>query len=543
MLNERFKEQPMDPHFALNIRQILLAPTGRNPNQLIIDGSGQARSYAAFHDRIARLGAALAAQGLGRGKTIAVMDWDSPRYLECFFAIPMVGAVLHTVNIRLSPEQILYTINHAEDDAILCHEDFLPVLLPLLPRIARPVALVLLSDRTDAALPDGFVGEYESLLTAQPAEFDFPLLPEDTRATLFYTTGTTGDPKGVSYTHRQLVLHTLAVAADLGTVPGTGGLKRNDVYMPITPLFHVHGWGFPYIATFLGLKQVYPGRYEPARLLALIAEHGVTFSHCVPTILSMLLSAPEVAQTDLSSWRVLIGGSALPEGLARQARARGIDIHAAYGMSETCPFVTHADMVASQHSDDVTIRIATGKPAAMVEVRVVDPEMRDVPADGRTTGEVIARAPWLTMGYLGNPVASGELWQGGWLHTGDVGHISPDGTLRITDRLKDVIKSGGEWVSSLALENLASVVPGVREVAAVGIPDTRWGERPVMVVVADGAVDTAIRERLEAAVAASDLPKWAMPDRIISVPSIPRTSVGKIDKKRIRQMLETGEIA
>lgn len=543
MLNQRFKEQPMDPHFALNIRQILHAPAGRNPDQLILDGSGEARSYAAFHDRIARLGAAFAALGLGAGRTIAVMDWDSPRYLECFFAIPMIGATLHTVNIRLSPEQILYTINHAEDDAILCHEDFLPVLMPLLPRIARPVRLILLSDRTGAVLPDGFVGDYESLLAVQPARFDFPLLPEDTRATLFYTTGTTGDPKGVSYSHRQLVLHTLAVAADLGTVPGNGGLKRDDVYMPITPLFHVHGWGFPYIATFLGLKQIYPGRYEPARLLALIAEHGVTFSHCVPTILSMVLSVPEAAETDLSRWRVLIGGSSLPEGLARRARMRGIDIHAAYGMSETCPFVTHADMVASRQSDDVRIRTATGKPAALVELRVVDPEMRDVPADGRTTGEVIARAPWLTTGYLGNPVASGDLWQGGWLHTGDVGHISPDGTLRITDRLKDVIKSGGEWVSSLALENLASVVPGVREVAAVGMPDARWGERPVMVVVAERAVDAAIRERLGAAVTAGDLPKWALPDRIIAVLSIPRTSVGKIDKKRIRQMLESGEIA
>ena len=533
----------MDPHFALNIRQILQAPVVRNPGQLVLDGAGRARSYREFHDRIARLAGLLVAQGLGAGKTVAVMDWDSPRYLECFFAVPLVGATLHTVNIRLSPEQILYTINHARDDAILCHEDFLPVLLPLLPRIERPITTILLADRQDAALPAGFLGDYESLIAAQVACPDFPPMPEETRATLFYTTGTTGDPKAVCYTHRQLVLHTLAVSANLGTVPGRGGLKQDDVYMPITPLFHVHGWGFPYVATFLGLKQIYPGRYEPARLLALIAEHDVTFSHCVPTILSMVLSAPEAADADLSRWKVLVGGAALPEGLARQARDRGIDIHAAYGMSETCPFLTHADMQASQHGDDLTIRTATGKPAALVELRVVDPEMNDVPADGRSTGEVIARAPWLTAGYPGDEAAGAALWQGGWLHTGDVGHLSPDGTLRITDRLKDVIKSGGEWVSSLALENLASVVEGVREVAAVGVPDPRWGDRPVLVVVADGLVDQGIRDRQKAAVATGDLPKWVMPDRIIAVPEIPRTSVGKIDKKRIRRMLESGEIA
>lgn len=528
--------------FALSIGQLLRTPVGRNPDQLIHDGEGGAQSYRDLQAGIDRLASALSRLGMGKGSTVAVLDWDTPRYLKCFFAVPMIGATLHTVNIRLSPEQILYTINHAEDDAILCHEDFLPVLIPLLPRISRPCVLVLLSDRADAPLPEGFAGELSALMAAEAAGFAYPELPEESRATLFYTTGTTGDPKGVSYSHRQLVLHTLAVTADLGTVPGTGGIKRNDVYMPITPLFHVHGWGFPYLATFLGLKQVYPGRYEPSRLLALIARHQVTFSHCVPTILAMLLAAPEAAATDLSHWKVLIGGSALPEGLALQARTRGIDIHAAYGMSETCPFVTHADMVASQSSEEIGIRIATGRPAAMVEVRVVDPEMQDVPHDGRTTGEVIARAPWLTHGYLRNEGGTAELWAGGWMHTGDVGHMSPDGTLRITDRLKDVIKSGGEWVSSLALESLASTVPGVLEVAAVGVPDDRWGERPMLVAVIEGEVEPAIRARLQTAVAAGDLPKWAVPDRVIRVTAIPKTSVGKLDKKRIRAMLARGEI-
>lgn len=536
----------MEPQFHLNIGQLLLAPAARVPDQTLHDDLGGVQSYATFQARVGRLAAALTRLGLGKGATVAVMDWDSLRYLECFFAIPMMGATLHTVNIRLSPEQILYTINHAADDAILCHQDFLHLLLPLLPRISRPVRLVLLTDQADAPLLPGLAGEYEALLAAEGEGFRFPDLPEDTRATLFYTTGTTGDPKGVSFSHRQLVLHTLAVSAGLGTVPGRGGIKRDDVYMPITPLFHVHGWGFPYVATFLGLKQIYPGRYDPARLLALIVRHDVTFSHCVPTILTMLLSAPEAVQTDLSRWKVLIGGSALPEGLALQARARGIDIHAAYGMSETCPFVTVADMVASQSDEDVTIRTATGRAAPLVQVRVVDPDLRDVPHDGKTTGEVVARAPWLTEGYLNNPAGTAALWDGGWLHTGDVGHMSADGTLRITDRLKDVIKSGGEWVSSLALESLASTVPGVVEVAAVGVPDDRWGERPVLIAVLShdhAGTGSAIRARLAQAVEQGALPKWAVPDRIIALGQIPKTSVGKIDKKRIRQMLAEGEIA
>ncbi len=539
-----------DHHSRLVIGRLLTAPAVRNPDESLYDaaangGAGRRLSYGQFQGRIARLGAALARLGLGPGATVAVMDWDSVRYLECFFAVPMAGATLHTVNIRLSPEQILYTINHAMDDAILCHSDFLPVLLPLLPRIARPVKLVLLTDAADAPLPPGFVGEYEALLAAETGDFVFPDLAEDTRATLFYTTGTTGDPKGVSYSHRQLVLHTLAVTAGLGTVPGQGGIKQGDVYMPITPLFHVHGWGFPYIATFLGLRQIYPGRYDPARLLSLIAAHRVTFSHCVPTILAMLLAAPGAAAVDLTRWKVLIGGAALPEGLAARARARGIDVHAAYGMSETCPFLTIADMSASQQSDEIALRTATGRPAPLVELRVVGPDLADVPHDARTTGEVVVRAPWLTDGYLRAEAASAELWAGGWLHTGDVGHMSANGTLRITDRLKDVIKSGGEWVSSLALESIASTAPGVAEVAAVGVPDERWGERPVLVAaLTEGdAAEAAIRQRVGAAIAAGDLPKWAAPERICRVASLPKTSVGKIDKKLIRKMLAAGEIA
>ncbi len=530
--------------YPLLIRHLLHTPLANAPEQVIVHADVSRYSYRDFMGRIGRLAGALTGLGLGQGSVVAVMDWDSHRYFECFFAVPMIGATLHTVNVRLSPEQILYTINHAEDDVILVHEDFAPLLAQILPRITRPLRLVLLQDRA-AEAPAGldFAGEYEALLAAAAPDFAFADFDENTRATLFYTTGTTGDPKGVSYSHRQLVLHSLGVAAGLGPVPGQGGVHRGDVYMPITPLFHVHGWGFPYVATLLGLKQVYPGRYEPARLLRLIAEHGVTFSHCVPTILGMLLNAPEAAATDLTRWKVIIGGSALPQGLAEAALARGIDVHAAYGLSETCPFLTAADMAASQaEGATASVRIPAGKAAPLVELRVVDAEMRDVPHDGATAGEVVVRAPWLTQGYVKDPAGSAALWRGGYLHTGDVGHIDSGGTLRITDRIKDVIKSGGEWISSLDLESIASLVEGVAEVAAVGLPDEKWGERPCLVVVAvAGAehppVEAGIRARIDDSIAQGRLSKWAAPERVVFVAGLPKTSVGKLDKKALRTTL------
>ena len=295
----------------------------------------------------------------------------------------------------------------------------------------------------------------------------------------------------------------------------------------------------PLVATMLGMRQVYPGRYEPAKLLALIAKHGVTISHCVPTVLGMILNAPGSDQVDLSRWKVIVGGSALPEGLARAAMARGIDIHAGYGMSETCPILTVADMAATQGAmeDTTAIRIATGKPAPLVQLRIVDPDMRDVVHDGVATGEVVARAPWLTQGYLRNSEGTEALWRGGWLHTGDVGNTAADGTLRITDRLKDVIKSGGEWISSLEIESLVSAVPGVVETAVVGIPDPKWGERPVVLVVAKTDVEAAVQAAVQAAIAAGRLSKWAAPERVLTVAAIPKTSVGKIDKKAIRSSL------
>ena len=457
------------------------------------------------------------------------MDWDSHRYLECFFAIPMFGAVLHTINIRLNPGQILYTINHAQDDVIFVHADFMPIIDEIRDRFERDIRIVPLAD-------------YEALLDAASPTYEFPDFDENTRATTFYTTGTTGLPKGVYFSHRQLVLHSLGFMSACSWTHSHGRFHRDDVYMPITPMFHVHAWGAPYGATTMGVKQVYPGRYEPGALLNLIETEQVTFSHCVPTILQMLLSHPRATQIDLSRWKVLIGGGALPQGLAQQALDLGIDIYAAYGMSETCPLLTVSTltdaMLAKSPDEQLRLRCKTGRTAPLVEMRIVDPDMNDVPRDGQSTGEIVVRAPWLTPGYIGDTERSDELWAGGYLHTGDIGHMDEDGFLQITDRLKDVIKSGGEWISSLELEGLISQHPSVQHVAVIGIPDDKWGERPIALVVpvdAARADADAIESHLRNYVDQGILSRWAIPQRIEFVAAIDQTSVGKIDKKKLRE--------
>ena len=527
----------------LLIKNLLRSPVRQFPNQEIVYGDFKRQTYRDLGERVGRLASGLARLGVQPGDTVAVMDWDSHRYLECFFAVPMLGAVLHTINIRLSAEQILYTINHAEDDVILVNTEFLPILESIRDRIDPVKKFVLLDDAGQAPTTTlDIADEYEALLAASDPHDDFPDFSEHTRATTFYTTGTTGLPKGVYFSHRQLVMHTLGVLSALAKT-GQGSFHGDDVYLPITPMFHVHAWGVPYVATVLGVKQVYPGRYVPERLLALIAREKVTFSHCVPAILQMLLTHPSVDQTDLSHWKVIIGGAALPRVLAQQARARGVDIFAGYGLSETCPILTLAHlkphMLAWDEERQLDIRCKTGLPVAWVDLRIVDEAMNEMPHDGKTPGEVVVRAPWLTQGYLKDPESSERLWRGGYLHTGDIGVIDEEGYLKITDRLKDAIKTGGEWLSSLALEDLILQHPAVAEAAVIGIPDQKWGERPAALVVPKRDSLESFAERdfcdwLKGWADQGTLSKWAIPDRVLVVDSLPKTSVGKLDKKVMR---------
>ena len=531
--------------YPLTLDHLLHTGPTCSPAREIVHESRGRLDYRELRRRIGRLAAGLASLGVEPGATVAVMDWDSTRYLECFFAIPMMGAVLHTINVRLSPEQILYTVNHAEDDVILVHEDFIPLIRQIGDRFERAPQLVLLRDDGDATAPahgPDFAADYESLLDRGGEGYDFPELDERSRATTFYTTGTTGDPKGVWYTHRQLVLHTLGALGALASGGDHARLHRDDVYMPMTPMFHVHGWGMPFVATLLGVKQVYPGRYEPEKLLRLIEREGVTFSHCVPTILHMLLDSPVAGEIDLSGWKVVIGGSAMSAGLARAAMDRGIDVFGGYGMSETGPVLTIAQLerpsLALPDDAQIALRCKAGRPIPLVDLRVVDESMRPLPPDGASTGEVVVRAPWTTNGYLKNRDGSEALWRGGYLHTGDIGHLDGEGYLRVTDRLKDVIKSGGEWISSIEIEDLVSRCAGVAEAAAIGVPDARWGERPLVLVVPGDAErppeEAAIRAAIREAADRGRINRWAVPDRIVFVDSLDKTSVGKIDKKRLR---------
>ena len=528
----------------LTIRHILARGVAQAPQQEIVYAGKSRYSYTTLAERIGRLASGLAGLGVKPGSTVGVMDWDSHRYLESFFAIPMMGAVLHTINVRISPEQILYTINHAQDDVILVNAEFLPILEAIRDKIRPGCKLVLISDLPEPPKSGlSFVASYEDMLSRASPAYAFPDLDEDTRATTFYTTGTTGLPKGVYYSHRQLVLHTLGIAQALANAQHAT-LTADDVYMPVTPMFHVHAWGVPYLATMLGVKQVYPGRYMPDALLELVARERVTFSHCVPTILSMMLGSPLAGDGRLKGWKVIIGGSALPLPLARKAVDVGIDVIAGYGMSETCPVLTLAHLRPHMMSWDMERKlpmlIRAGRPIPFVQLRIVDADMKDVPHDGVSQGEVVVRSPWLTQGYLHEPERSADLWRGGWLHTGDVGVIDGEGYLKIVDRIKDVVKTGGEWVSSLDIEDIVLRAPGIVEAAVIGVPDDKWGERPVAFVVRKKdaeATEDGIRRHVQDFADRGAISKYAVPDRVYFVDAIPKTSVGKLDKKVIRAQL------
>jgi fatty-acyl-CoA synthase len=530
--------------YPLLIKHLLHSPMLHAPDQEIVYRDQKRFTYRELRDRIGRLASGLAAHGVLPGDTVGVMDWDSHRFLEAFFAIPMMGAILQTVNVRLSHDQIVYTIEHAGPTTLLVNDEFLELLAAIRPRLTKVKTIIVMSDQNAHSQREGDVaGHYEDMLAAASSDFDFPDFDENTQATTFYTSGTTGSPKGVYFSHRQMVLHAISELAAFGSAPRQGRFHAESVYMPITPMFHVHAWGFPYTATLAGAKQVYPGRYVPDLLLKLIKNEGVTFTHCVPTILLMLLDAPASADTDLSRLTMVIGGAALPKALALRAMARGIDIFTGYGMSETGPVLTLAQlkdsMLGGDPEEEVTFRTKTGRPIPLVDVRIVDPDMRDVPHDGKSSGEIVVRAPWLTQGYHLNPTASEALWQGGYLHTNDIANMSPDGYLQITDRIKDVIKTGGEWISSLELEDIIMKAPGVKEVAVIGMKDEKWGERPVALIVrdyqaAEAPTENAIKAHVGGFADKGVISKYGVPQTILFVDQLERTSVGKIDKKLLR---------
>ncbi|OUL96966.1 fatty acid--CoA ligase [Paraburkholderia hospita] len=530
--------------YPLLIKHLLHTTFIQAPDQEIVYRGQLRMTYTTMRERIARLANGLHDLGVRHGTTVAVMDWDSHRYLESYFAVPMMGAVLQTVNVRLSHAEIAYTINHSGAEVLFVHTDFLPVVEAIKDQLETVRVFVWIdepgSDACEHTIP--FATEYEAMLAASATHYDFPDFDENTRATTFYTTGTTGLPKGVYFSHRQLVLHTITLMAALASPVAGQRFHRGDVYMPLTPMFHVHAWGMPYIATVLGVKQVYPGRYVPERLVQLVRDEGVTFSHCVSTILHMLLSCDEAKHVDLGKWKVVIGGGALPHGLARAALDRGIDVFVGYGMSETCPALSLAQLPLHTEpldlDEEVRLRCKTGFPVPLVDLRIVNEHMEDVPRDGKAYGEIVVRTPWLTQGYLNNPEASAQLWAGGYLHTQDIANIDPTGNVQITDRIKDVIKSGGEWISSLEIESLISLHPGVAEVAVIGIKDEKWGERPVALVVLrqDAQVsEDDVKQHVLGFSKTGQISKYAVPQIVRFVDALQKTSVGKTNKKWLRE--------
>ena len=531
-------------HYQLLISGILEQSLKYKPNTEIVYRNVSRYTYKDLYRRVSKLANLLTGHlAVKPGETVAIIDYDTHRYLEGYFAIPMIGAMLHTINFRLSLEEILYTINHAEDKVIFCHRDFLPLLEKLWDKMKTVARIVVTTDDEEEFFTSiKHDGEYEALLSRQKEEYEFQDFDENSVATIFFTTGTTGLPKGVYFSHRQLVLHTLGLATTLGAMDSAIKISSDDVYMPITPMFHVHAWGFPYLATYLAMKQVYPGKYEPALLLKLKQNEKVTVSHCVPTILQMICSHPGADKMNLNGWKMICGGSALPRGLATKALSLGINVIIGYGMSETCPVISLAYLdkqMMDNLSDEEKIdtRLKAGRTIHLSEVKLRNDAGEFVANDDLSQGEVVVRSPWTVNGYYNDPERSEELWKDGYLHTGDIGTIDKEGVITITDRKKDVIKSGGEWVSSLLVESLLSTYYGIAEVAVVAMPDEKWIERPLAVIVPkqnESITPESLNQHLQQFVDSGKIKSFAIPKEYRFVTELPMTSAGKIDKKKIR---------
>lgn len=505
----------------------------RNSRVITVGESGdRIATYAEVGERTEKLAKALRKLGVEREDRVGTFCWNSQEHLEAYFAISSMGAVMHTLNIRLFPEQLAYVINHAKDKVIIVDDTLVPLLGKVAAHMETVEHIVVVGDGDDTPLedtPKAVLHRYEALLSEQEPGIDWPILDERAPASMAYTSGTTGDPKGVVYSHRSTVLHSFGITSGAVTA-----LSERDMVLTIVPMFHANCWGLPYAGWWVGTDFLQPTRFlQPEPLVSMIERHRPTVAGAVPSIWTGVLNHGEGKDIDLSSFRLVIcGGSAVPKSLMQAfEREYGVTILQLWGMTETSPLGSIASVPRGVEGEEAwTYRARTGRPVAGVELRIVDDQGKPLPWDGESVGEIEARGPWVTGSYYG--VDAPEKFHDGWLRTGDVGFIDPRGYVQITDRSKDVIKSGGEWISSVELENEIIAHPEVAEAAVIGIPDEKWDERPLACVVRkEGSTITPedLRAYLEDKVA-----KWWLPERWTFLDEIPKTSVGKFDKKALR---------
>jgi Acyl-CoA synthetases (AMP-forming)/AMP-acid ligases II len=493
-------------------------------------------SFSEVAERAERLAAALRRLGVGEGDRVGTFAWNTQEHLEAYFAVPCMGAVLHTLNIRLFPEQLTYVVNHAEDKVILVDATLVPLLAKVAKELKTVEHFVLIGSGDASPLGDSVLS-YEELLAAEEPGFEWPEIDERSAAAMCYTSGTTGNPKGVVYSHRSTYLHSLAECSG-----ASFGLSESDRILPIVPMFHANAWGLPYAGWLTGADFIMPGRFlqgEP--LCKLIEAERPTISGAVPTVWADILRYADVNTVDFSSIRLVpCGGSAVPRHLMEAFEERhGVRIIQAWGMTETSPLGAVAKPPrGTPPEEEMQWRVKTGRVIAGVELRIVDDNGKVLPWDGEAVGEIEVRGPWITGSYYKDDDPA--KFDDGWLRTGDVGSVDALGFVQITDRAKDVIKSGGEWISSVELEGEIMAHPDVVEAAVVGVPDERWDERPLACVVLKEGAGAGVDDLK--GFLAERVAKWWLPERWAFIDEVPKTSVGKFDKKVLRARYAEGEL-
>jgi fatty-acyl-CoA synthase len=506
-------------------------------------------SYAEYDDRTAQLANALEAHGIEAGDRVGTFCWNHHRHFETYFAVPTIGAQLHTINPLLPDEHIQYIVDNADDELIFVDESLAPKLAAAAadaPEFEGVDFVVMSSTGTDAldATP------YEEFLDGHSSEYDWPVLDEEQPAGMCYTSGTTGNPKGVEYTHKMLWSHTMATLTPQG-IP----MADDDVVMPVVPMFHVNAWGMPFTATAAGAKHVYPGPSpEPEEIVGLIEDEGVTVSAGVPTVWLGLMEYAEDNEVDLSALEtVIVGGSAAPESMIRWFDDRDVELLHAWGMTEMSPLGSVSQLKSNLEDEDYETQLEHRKKQGMLvpglEMKIIDEDGEEIAWDGEAFGELWVRGPWVTTEYFERPEANEEEFEdvpasgesedgtssGRWLKTGDVVTVDEEGYIKLVDRAKDVIKSGGEWISSVELENAIMAHEDVAEAAVVGVPHDRWQERPVAFVVPGAEADESTLEAEVMELLGEDYPKWWLPDSVEYIDAIPKTATGKFSKKDIRE--------